>query len=157
MTILRGTHDQVAHAWANKLENYQQGSCMFRDGDTVYSYGYHFPIARHITLPSGKPAIMLTNRHYSSSTSSHRQKVCTAIPYDVHVFHVHNPLADAKHDHRVNYGYMSDKRAELLKVAERARSRREEHLDHANILRFQMNTYTSTFKLGYRNIPEVAA
>jgi len=152
-----GSHKQVAHAWATKSDNYQKGHHMFREGNTVYSYGYHFPIARHITLPDGKPAIMLTTQTYSSSTSQHRYKVCAAIPYGVHVFHVCYPRAETKRDHKENYKHMQDARAECFKLAERARTRKDEHLQRANRLRVQMNTYSSTFKLGYRSIPEEQA
>jgi len=155
MTILTGSHDQVAHAWANKLDDYQKGFNMFRDEDTVYSYGYHFPIARHITLPSGQPAIMLTTRTYSSSTSGHRYKVCAAILPGAQVFHVNIVRCATKRDHKENYKHMKAKRAEYLKLASRARSRKDEYWARAETLGGMMNHYSRTFKLGYRSVVEV--
>ena len=52
-----------------------KGSHMFIDGNVIYSYGYHFPIAR---LLDDKIAI-ITTRKYSSSTSRHTTTVHHAL------------------------------------------------------------------------------
>ena len=41
--------DMVAHLWAHRAQESapQRGNFYF-DGDTIYSYGSHFPIARHV-------------------------------------------------------------------------------------------------------------
>lgn len=51
------------------------GSNMFIDGQTVYSYGYHFPIARHI----GAYYTLFNASRYSSSTAKHKCHVWRAL------------------------------------------------------------------------------
>ena len=42
--------DMVAHLWANKSQDSarESGGRFYFVGDTIYSYGSHFPIARHV-------------------------------------------------------------------------------------------------------------
>lgn len=50
------------------------GSNMFIDGDTIYSYGYHFPIARRMN-----GYYLFNSRGYSYSTYRHKQYVLSAL------------------------------------------------------------------------------
>lgn len=52
-----------------------KGSHLFIDGDTVYSYGYHFAIARR----TGEKTANLTTRKYSQSTTIHTGHVRMAL------------------------------------------------------------------------------
>lgn len=48
--------NEIPHLWAHKTQSNArnaQGNLYF-DGDTIYSYGSHFAIARHVTNKSGK-------------------------------------------------------------------------------------------------------
>jgi hypothetical protein len=54
---------------------------MFYEGDTIYSYGYHFPIARKVTAPNGETVILFTTESYSVSTAKHKTIVRRAIGY----------------------------------------------------------------------------
>lgn len=60
------TNSQVAHAWANKTGKHRSGSNFYYDGDTIYSYGGHFPIARHVD-----GVVLFTTESYSNSTAKH--------------------------------------------------------------------------------------
>lgn len=63
---------EVAHLWANKQQDYATNpnrSYYFRD-DTIYSYGNHFPIAKHISH-NEEEAILFTTRTYSNTTVRH--------------------------------------------------------------------------------------
>lgn len=51
------------------------GSHLFIEGDTIYSYGYHFAVARR----TGEKTANLTARKYSQSTSVHTGHVRTAL------------------------------------------------------------------------------
>lgn len=66
----------VAHNWAHQLKSSQNGSHFFFKGDTIYSYGHHFPIARRIS----SDIFLFTSRGYSSTTSQHKAIVSRAIP-----------------------------------------------------------------------------
>ena len=83
---------EVAHLWAHKTQAYARNSgrgSVFFEGDTIYSYGHHFPIARHVTI-KGQPAVLFTTRHYSVTTSGHCSMVRSAIPADLPVIEVEN-------------------------------------------------------------------
>ena len=61
---------ELAHLWANKSRQSGTGSHMFISGDTIYSYGSHFPIARHY-----KGVVLFTSQSYSSTTAKHKSYV----------------------------------------------------------------------------------
>ena len=50
-----------------------RGFNMFIEGDTIYSYGYHFPIAN-------KGYYLFTTRKYGSTTAKHMCYVKTSLP-----------------------------------------------------------------------------
>src|SRR5436190_24347448 len=86
---------EIPHLWAHKVQESArnaQGNLYF-DGETIYSYGSHFPIARHTvdnpTKKNPKLAVLFTTRSYSVTTSGHVSAVRSAIPKDVQVFHVY--------------------------------------------------------------------
>lgn len=64
---------QVAHIWANQLQTEArtpQNNFYFKD-ETIYSYGTHFPIAKHETNKKGTKVILFTTRSYSNTTGKH--------------------------------------------------------------------------------------
>ena len=67
---------QVAHLWANKLQTEARTPTnnFYFHNDTIYSYGSHFPIAKHIER-NGQNKILFTLRSYSHTTSQHIQIV----------------------------------------------------------------------------------
>jgi len=80
----------VAHLWAHKSQEEARNKLgnFFFCGDTIYSYGNHFPIAKHVTR-KGKSAILFTTRDYSATTRGHKWTVegaCSHLP----TFHVDN-------------------------------------------------------------------
>ena len=58
------THDAVAHAWANKTKPRLKGTNMYFEGDTIYSYGDHFPVARHVCTDRNDNVVLFTTREY---------------------------------------------------------------------------------------------
>lgn len=62
----------VAHLWANQLQEDAKtsGGNFFFNRKAIYSYGHHFPIARHVEF-EGKKTILFTTRTYSSTTAKH--------------------------------------------------------------------------------------
>lgn len=56
-----------------------QGSNMFAENETVYSYGYHFPIAtKTIERLNGKPVLLFNKDGYSNTTARHKSHVAQA-------------------------------------------------------------------------------
>lgn len=71
---------QVAENFANG-KNTGHSMNMFIDGNTVFSYGYHFPIARITDTKdeNGKTIALFTNRGYSNTTAKHKNLVSVAL------------------------------------------------------------------------------
>ncbi len=78
----------VAHMWANQLQ--QQAKTPTRnfyfEGDTIYSYGGHFSIAKHV----GNNKVLFTYRSYSNSTAKHIRQVEYAANH-LECIYVYNP------------------------------------------------------------------
>lgn len=90
-----GSHSEVAHVWAQQNQNEGRASRMFFEGVSIYSYGYHFEIARFVT-----PEIVLFNcARYSLSTGKHQSRAYSAVRYKT-VFTV--PTMD-NHDENAVY------------------------------------------------------
>ena len=79
---------QLSHAWANQLQSEGRGSSMFFYNDTIYSYGYHYQIARIIEAPTGQKVAFVNDNGYSNSTAKHTNHVWQAIPDYVPAFRV---------------------------------------------------------------------
>ena len=86
---------QVAHLWANQLQSEARNSGNFYfNGSTIYSYGGHFPIAKHIEVNEQK-AVLFTKRGYSYTTSKHIGVVRQAANH-LNVIKCFNPNATHK-------------------------------------------------------------
>lgn len=90
-------NSQVAHLWANKSRESATGSSFYFRGDTIYSYGAHFPIARHY-----KGVVLFTTRRHSVTTARHCSIARGAISH-ITVFTVENPMAEPSKVDLKNY------------------------------------------------------
>ena len=106
---------EVAHHWArNTIPHGRCGNLFFASG-VIYSYGRHFPIARHIKVKkTGDTLILFTTRDYSSTTSGHKHEVRGAIQRNrdgrmMNVFWVPKVMADTRTDHRENLEHFRQK------------------------------------------------
>ena len=74
-TVLQHTNE-VVHYWANAVQ--QEGrngtSSVFFNGEWIYSYGFHFCMARHLS----NRAVAVTTRTRSSTTARHLSAVLSA-------------------------------------------------------------------------------
>jgi hypothetical protein len=140
--------DMVAHLWAHQTQDSARnphGNFYF-EGDTIYSYGSHFPIARHVDAHT----IFFTTRGYSNTTSGHISCVRSAMPGGKRVFHVHNPAADGFNAHRDNHDHM------LAVVANLAAKFETSRLEKASLLKswqhaiLAANVYAKQFKIANR-------
>lgn len=147
------THDQVAHNWAHRTGRAHRGFNMYHDDETVWSYGPHFPIARHVTDRNGNACVLFTTRDYSISTTDHKSKVSRAIPEWVPVHCVNDVTAMGKPAQRDNYRAMVKARERLLAKASRARAWKAYLLEYSEEMRGHINAYTKAFRLGFREIP----
>jgi hypothetical protein len=143
----------VAHIWANQSQREARngGNTFYFTGDTIYSYGSHFPIARHVSR-NGRRAILFTTRSYSVSTSRHISHTRRAISQADTVFNVPDPTASNPRD--VFNAYRE--RVEHLKRGYgRARSRKPDILGYMERLINEANDYAEFFGLRSRlKMPE---
>lgn len=82
------TNSELTHVWANQSQTHGKGSNMFFEYDSIYSYGYHFKIAKHMTNQNGQKCVLFNDKSYSNTTSKHQSLVWRSIPTNVHFFKV---------------------------------------------------------------------
>lgn len=101
--------DEIPHLWAHGLEVGRKirnaGGNLHAEGDTLYSYGSHFPIARRVPT-SGGVVYLYTTRRYSVTTRGHCYAAERAMSGNGRTFHIDpvdgagrslwEPLADRK-------------------------------------------------------------
>jgi len=76
----------LAQLWAQQTVKEAKGSNFFFEGRTIYSYGYHFPIAR---IDPENKVVTITIATYSVSTARHKSLVRQAIPKGYTIIEVH--------------------------------------------------------------------
>lgn len=64
-------NSDLAHTYANRLQNSGRSGSMFFEGSTIYSYGHHFPICKFTTNEQGEEVLLFTTRGYSNTTGKH--------------------------------------------------------------------------------------
>lgn len=133
-------NDQVAHLWANKSKPKYTGSNFFFEGDTIYSYGRHFPIARHF-----KGVVLFTNGSYSSSTAAHKSTVRGACSH-LEVFTVPDPT---KNPSGKDVRYYADK---IKRLALEAAKKRDPSyaIERVNAVVAEAKKFCERFKFSTR-------
>lgn len=144
--------DEIAHLWAHKSQPSARnaGHNFYFDGDTIYSYGSHFPIARHVS--NGKQsAILFTTRGYSVTTSKHLSLVRRAIPSGMTVFYV--PNVSDYHCHGDNLkAYVQDSEQTLINAI-RSRKYGTSLLNEAFGYRDEARKYAKFFRAPMPRFP----
>lgn len=83
---------EVAHLWANKVQSEARTSSynFYFEGDTIYSYGRHFPIAIH-----KDGFVLFTKRRYSNTTAKHISCVAQASSHlkKVYCYNPHDAIS----------------------------------------------------------------
>jgi len=99
---------------------------MYFNGNTLYSYGSHFPIARIFRAPNGEEVIMFTTRTYSKTTARHIAAVQSACNVDHRrtVYCSRPDVCGLPSDHERN---LNDFRVEMDEaIAKHAKARKPE-------------------------------
>lgn len=135
------TTHEVAHLWAHKAQSEARnsGKTFYFYEETIYSYGGHFPIAKHAKDAQGRDVVLFTTASYSVTTSGHKSDVRSAIPASVEVYLVSDPSASPERNFR---DYQRDFETKVKAVADartkRSKAKRytelEEITHHANKL-----------------------
>lgn len=135
---------QIAHLWAQQTKPKGGSGNFYFVGDTIYSYGSHFPIARFVS----PDVVLFTSRGYSNSTSRHKCWARVAVTHKtVHV--VNNVLAQTPSEHRANFVLMNVEIESALIGLSRKRDKNSE-FDRIKSLADSANAYAMAFKLRQR-------
>jgi len=88
------TNSMTAHVWAQQSQARARNGTgsLFFEYDTIYSYGYHFPVACFAETPSGVQAVYVTTDRYSSTTAGHVSLADHAIPDGIQIFRLPSAL-----------------------------------------------------------------
>ena len=116
------TSSELAHKWANQHQNSgrNQNGSMYFHGPTIYSYGQHFPIAKHVRNEKGERAILFTERSYSNTTAKHMNHVWMSCKND-NIINCYRP--DSTHEE--NFQFWA-KNAEEFGASKLAKARKPE-------------------------------
>jgi hypothetical protein len=76
------THAECAHAYAHKLTGDGRSGPLFFRGDTIFSYGEHYPIAKRIRTPTDTTVYFFNDEKSSITTETkHKNSVKRALNY----------------------------------------------------------------------------
>lgn len=139
-------HNEVAHAWANQTGRHRKGFNVFYEGDTIYSYGHHFPIARLVQSPHAGRVVLFTTEGYSVSTAKHKTFTRRAIGH-LTTFDVPNVRANREGEHGANWQAFVERASASIQKAKRARTYKDMHLRHATGAVSDANAYAVAFGL----------
>jgi hypothetical protein len=157
---------EIPHLWAHRTQDEarnRQGNLYFT-GDTIYSYGSHFLIARHVTNDADERAVLFTTSTYSVTTASHCSAVRSAIPSGICVFHVPNVCPGrysgsdlTTDDHADNVADYAERIERHVLSSARARSSYAKTWNNqrAGHLRDESFAYCAFFGLPVPSVPEV--
>jgi hypothetical protein len=138
--------DMVAHLWAHQSQDSaRNGSNFYFNGDTIYSYGSHFPIAKHIETKRGR-AVLFTTRDYSVTTSGHKWTVLGACKH-LAVFHVQHPTDTNR---KAQFAEYRERYLGLARKYSRARSNKPSILGSLRDLVDEANRFAVFFGLRSR-------
>ena len=93
---------ELCHKWANMEQESGRNAngSMYFEGSTIYSYGSHFPIAKHIVNEQGQRAVLFTQRSYSVTTEKHKSQVWMSCKNDNIIF---CSLPNSTHEDNFNF------------------------------------------------------
>jgi hypothetical protein len=133
---------EVAHLWANKIQDEArvQANNFYFNGDTIYSYGRHFPIAVHY-----KGVVLFTRDTYSNTTSKHIWEVRSAASHLTKIYCL-KPEAAKSGNHSPNIEYwLKQIEGEAKKLA---RARKPEiYFNNIEGIKAEMQAYLVYFKI----------
>lgn len=144
-------NSQAVHLWANRSQSHAKGTTVFFKRESVFSYGEHFEIGRHVTGTRGRAAVLINSRSYSPTTSKHQSWVRRATRH-LTCFFV--PLT-SNNDPKAYFDYFVTQIRDTLITAGRARSNKEILLQCAKQYTMQANELAEFFGLRKRlTLPE---
>lgn len=138
---------QVSHLWANQLqESARNSGNYYFNGDSIYSYGSHFMIAKHHTNKQGKSVVLFTTRSYSNTTAKQIGVTRAACSHKDLIF-CKNPDGISHTENFNNWQSLMESSAKSLANARKP----EKYLNEISAFYAQAEVYAQYFDL---NVPE---
>jgi hypothetical protein len=146
------SNDMVAHLWAHQSQTSARNAQrnFYFDGNTIYSYGGHFPIAKIVENKRGGRAVVFTTRSYSVTTSKHISATRSAVR-EMTVFNVADITSAMYGRYDENLNDYAKRIAETIDKARHSRKYGESLYNHAAALAREANDYMKFF--GVRRKP----
>jgi hypothetical protein len=141
-------NSNVAHLWANKVQDNARNAHnnFYFEDDTIYSYGGHFPIAKHVENESGESAVLFTTRNYSMTTNKHKSIVRQAANHK-RIIYCNTP---GDKNHWYNFDKWQ-KESELVAANLAIAKKPEKYLSAIGAIAYSVKTYADFFTV---EIPE---
>lgn len=135
--------DDLVHLFAHQGSTNARNSKgnVFVSGDTIYSYGNHFAIAKHVTNKKKEKALLFTTRSYSNSTAKHIHAVRSACSH-LNIIYCYNPNSEHK-DNLESYHNLIKGELEGLTNARKP----EKYIEPAKRILADMKKYCDFFSL----------
>lgn len=145
--------DMVAHNWAHSLavkfkKDHTAGSLFF-EGNTIYSYGYHFPIGIIDTRNVAR-VVLFTTRSYSNTTSKHIACVRSACSHMDKVY-CYDPKAAFRGNHDENIQNFESVCKGIAARLSRA-NKPSIYLDQIAEQRDMLNKYVTYFNIDIKSL-----
>ena len=150
---MKYSNSDLPHVWAHQHEQSgsNHGGTFFFEGCTIYSYGYHFPIAR--LLPA-ENVVLMTTDGYSSTTAQHVAKVRHAIGEHLTIIYVSNITTICRHDIVHNYEQCAETIRKTIAKASRARQNKTRLIHSAIEARDNLKKYIELFNIKGTDLSE---
>lgn len=144
MKKVLNTND-VAHFWADRTqeEGRNSGGNFYFKGDTIYSYGGHFPIAKHVTNERGERAVLFTTRSYSNTTAKHISKTRNGANH-LNIIYCYNPAFVNIPQHQDNFNSWKTRAENVSKNLVKAK-KPELYLNSLDQIKGEAQTYATFF------------
>jgi glutamate synthase domain-containing protein 2 len=139
---------ELCHKWANQEQESGRNanSTIFFNGSTIYSYGRHFAIAKHIVNKQSERAVLFTQRTYSNTTAKHIRNVYMSCKNDKLIY-CFDPTGS--HDENFNFWEVLAKNQGASKLATARKP--EKYLNILSDIENKANIYALYFGI---EIPE---
>lgn len=139
------SNSELAHEWAYQSQNEGRTSneSFYFNGNTIYSYGSHFPIAS--ISETNSYDVYFTTRSYSNTTAKHISLVRNAVSHK-NLIYCHNPLAASRGLHSGNIQAFENEAKQISQSLPRSK-KPEIHLSKIAYQRLLLETYANHFNI----------
>lgn len=144
--------NEITHLWAHQSQEEARCRNGFFEGEIIYSYGRHFPIARIYTDKKGNKTAFFTTRSYSSTTSGHISdtwRACSHLPrLHMHAVIQHDvTFGELDYYHRQNISAFIVDIKSVIKQFEAARENKIYIIGQLSTFIKRFDDYVTFFKL----------